>query len=307
MRVPTNLARILVLVAAATSLSVATQSIPAIINDDCDTISNHNLTVIITADDIFNLNIGGEHIRGPFDSPTVNTNAWKNINTYTQIVHGDGPFHISVDVADFGTVAGLMAAVYVDGKHYADTGTVGNQWLISDQTPISPSWWSDDVFQADSTWHTNVHDTCPDITYLWDDLPTRFQNAAPGSHATMITSSLIPISNGAQTTIAATTPALYPVISTLISSASEIPTTSSDAVFAPETTSSDATTSSEIPTTSSDAAIAAETTSFEIPTTSSDAVIAAETTSSEIPTTSSDAVIAAETTSLKSQPPHLMP
>eukprot|EP00842_Homolaphlyctis_polyrhiza_P001959 jgi/Hompol1/2764/HPOL_003026-RA len=64
--------------------------------------SSHNITVIMAVDNIFHINIAGHIIRGPFDSPQVNTHAWSKINVLTRTVYGDGPFHIAVDAADFG-------------------------------------------------------------------------------------------------------------------------------------------------------------------------------------------------------------
>ncbi|XJO71592.1 hypothetical protein BDV3_001077 [Batrachochytrium dendrobatidis] len=152
-------------------------------NDKNTQLCEHNITIIISADNIFNLNLAGQYIRGPFDSPLVDTQAWKKINTYTQTVKGNNSFHVSVDVADFGNVAGLLAAVYVDDKLYADTGVLNNKWIVTEQPPESECWWTDEDFKADSLWHTNVHALCNDPSNSWGDHVSRFHSQAPNSKA----------------------------------------------------------------------------------------------------------------------------
>ncbi|KAJ3309909.1 hypothetical protein HDV04_005539 [Boothiomyces sp. JEL0838] len=91
----------------------------------------HNLTVVIAADNLWTLNMPSGSsfipITGPLDGTGTNY-AWKNINTYTQKVNGNGPWLVTVQTYNEGNIAGFFAAVYLDGQPYTATGIPGSLW-----------------------------------------------------------------------------------------------------------------------------------------------------------------------------------
>eukprot|EP00842_Homolaphlyctis_polyrhiza_P000416 jgi/Hompol1/1375/HPOL_003609-RA len=118
------------------------------------TTSKHEIKVIIVVDDFYNLTINGQKFVGPTD-----TNSWSQVKSYTTTVDGNGPWLLSVQGQDIGTIAGLFAAVYLDGSLYTATGTATNKFVMTPDAPSDPSWQTSISFN-DSKWLAQTKDAC---------------------------------------------------------------------------------------------------------------------------------------------------
>ncbi|KAJ3258674.1 hypothetical protein HK103_003463 [Boothiomyces macroporosus] len=125
----------------------------------------HNITVVISADNLWTLNMPSGNsfipIKGPLDGNGANY-AWKQISTYTQSVNGNGPWLVSVQTYNEGNIAGFFSAVYLDGKPYTATGIAGSLWKGT-QGECNPLWstasYDDSNWQPASTPCTSAQES----------------------------------------------------------------------------------------------------------------------------------------------------
>jgi hypothetical protein len=146
----------------------------------------HNLTIVIAADKIFNLNLAGHVIRGPRDNdPQTGPFAWASIQKYTRTVYGPGPFLISVDVANYGLASAMWSAVYLDGKLRDETGLPGSMWKMRQEEPSTIQWWTEPKFD-DSNWFAANTSRCDDISSIWASMTSKWKDVAPDSRSKAI-------------------------------------------------------------------------------------------------------------------------
>ncbi|KAK5668686.1 hypothetical protein QVD99_004479 [Batrachochytrium dendrobatidis] len=128
--------------------------------------ATHDISITMTVDDTYDLTLDGVCYQGP--ESTSSLQSWQNVQTYTKKVDGDGPWLIAIEGQDIGTIAGLFAAVKIDGVPYSTTATSNNLFVMTADTPKDG--WKLDVNYDDSDWHTQTTDTCTDYKTEWATL-----------------------------------------------------------------------------------------------------------------------------------------
>ncbi|KAH6602466.1 hypothetical protein BASA61_001073 [Batrachochytrium salamandrivorans] len=123
----------------------------------------HTLAITMALDDHYRLNLDGAVYTVPY-SPT----SWQNVQTYTKIAFGDGPWLITVQGQDIGNVAGLFAVVTLDGVPYSTTATPTNKFRMTPNIP-APGW-NTNIYFNDASWYTQTADTCTSYNDQWTAL-----------------------------------------------------------------------------------------------------------------------------------------
>lgn len=137
------------------------------------------------ADNGWRMYLNGDIIDGPKDSDTII--AWQQIRTATTQFEGDQPLVIGIRVVDTGIIAGLFAAVYLDGELYAATSVPNLQGSFS-MTMDKPSvgWNTDSNFDESNWYFDSGKNICKDIEYMWASMLQRLDRRTPGVQARAI-------------------------------------------------------------------------------------------------------------------------
>ncbi|KAJ8324928.1 hypothetical protein O5D80_006450 [Batrachochytrium dendrobatidis] len=128
-------------------------------------IATHVITITMVVDDYYEMKINSVQ----YTVPQNETN-WKTLQTYNQVVYGDGPWLISITGHDTGGASGLFAAVYIDGKPFTFTGSAGNKFVMLGNTPAQG--WDTNVNFDDRAWYTQTSDSCNSVVIGWPFIPT---------------------------------------------------------------------------------------------------------------------------------------
>ncbi|KAH9274634.1 hypothetical protein BASA83_002819 [Batrachochytrium salamandrivorans] len=86
----------------------------------------HSVSIVLVVDDSYSLSIDGVKSEVPYSG-----SSWSTVKNLTKTLTGDGPWLISLAATDYGNVAGLFAAVNLDGVPYSTTATSTNKFRMT--------------------------------------------------------------------------------------------------------------------------------------------------------------------------------
>ncbi|KAK5672706.1 hypothetical protein QVD99_000214 [Batrachochytrium dendrobatidis] len=150
-------------VSTTSAAAVATTTSPAAVATTTSAvapIATHVITITMVVDDYYEMKINSVQYTVP-----QNSTNWKTLQTYNQVVYGDGPWLISITGHDTGGASGLFAAVYIDGKPFTFTGSAGNKFVMLGNTPAQG--WDTNVSFDDRAWYTQTSDVCNSLSDPW--------------------------------------------------------------------------------------------------------------------------------------------
>ncbi|KAH6586898.1 hypothetical protein BASA50_000262 [Batrachochytrium salamandrivorans] len=136
----------------------------------------HSVSIVLVVDDSYSLSIDGVKSEVPYSG-----SSWSTVKNLTKTLTGDGPWLISLAATDYGNVAGLFAAVNLDGVPYSTTATSTNKFRM---TPVTPGiGWDTNPLYPDGQWYTQTSDVCTGYNSQWASMLTTLDSMTKGQVA----------------------------------------------------------------------------------------------------------------------------